>query len=97
MLERARSGDVADVIRVIDEYCYLKSFLINVGDEKGAILDEAIRRARARHVLELGPYCGYSALRVAAAAHEARITSIELNRDNAEICRGIWAYAGVGD
>ena len=85
VLERARSGDVADVIRVIDEYCYQKSFLINVGDEKGAILDEAIRRARARRVLEIGAYCGYSALRMAAAAPEARIISIEFNPANAEI------------
>ena len=97
VLERARSGDVAGVIRVIDEYCYQKSFLINVGDEKGAILDEAIRRARPRRVLEIGAYCGYSALRMAAAAPEARITSIELNPANAEICRRIWAHAGVGD
>jgi len=97
VLERARSGDVADVIRVIDEYCYEKSFLINVGDEKGSILDEAIRRARARRVLEIGAYCGYSALRMAAAAPEARITSIEFNPANAEICRRIWAHAGVGD
>ena len=97
VLERARSGDVADAIRVIDKYCYEQSFLINVGDEKGAILDEAIRHARARRVLELGAYCGYSALRMAAAAPEARITSIEFNAANAEICRCIWAHAGVGD
>ena len=35
--------------------------MINVGDEKGEILDAAIRRAEPRRLLELGTYCGYSA------------------------------------
>lgn len=96
VLERAQRGDVADVIRVIDAYCYQESVLINIGDEKGAILDEAIRRAQPRQVLELGAYCGYSALRMAAAAPEAQITSVELNAANADIARRIWEHAGVG-
>src|SRR5262245_10269754 len=87
--EQARRGDPADVIRVIDEYCYTRSFLINVGDEKGRILDAAIARANPARVLELGTYCGYSALRMAAAAPSARIFSIEFNADNAGIARRI--------
>ncbi len=94
---RARRGDAGDVIRVIDEFAYEQSFLINVGDEKGAILDAAIRRARPRRVLELGAYCGYSALRMAVAAPEAKIVSVEFNSSNAEIARQVWAHAGVGD
>jgi catechol O-methyltransferase len=97
VVARARRGDAADAIRVIDEFCYNESFLINVGDEKGAILDAAIRRAKPRRVLELGAYCGYSALRMAVAAPEAKITSIEFNAANAGIARRIWEHAGVGD
>jgi catechol O-methyltransferase len=93
----ARRGDAADVIRVIDEYAYNESFLINVGDEKGRIVDDAIRRAKPARVLELGAYCGYSALRMAVAAPEVQITSIEFNADNARISRGIWEHAGVSD
>ena len=93
--ERARHGDAADVIRVIDEYCYTQSIMINVGDEKGGILDEAIHRAKPRKVLELGTYCGYSALRMAVAAPAAQITSIEFNPANADIARRILAHAGV--
>jgi len=37
---RARRGDPEDVIRVIDEFGYNESFLINVGDEKGRILEQ---------------------------------------------------------
>jgi catechol O-methyltransferase len=92
---RARKGDPADVIRVIDEYGYEQSFLINVGDEKGGILDVA--EARPRRGLELGTYCGYSALRMARAAPSAQIFSIEFNPQNAQIARRILDHAGVGE
>ncbi len=80
VVQTAREGDLDDVIRAIDEYCYERSFMINVGDEKGAILDEAVRRARPSQLLELGTYCGYSALRMCRAMPDsARLVSIEFN------------------
>ena len=96
--QRARAGDLDDVIRVIDEFCYERSFMINVGDEKGELLDAAVRRAAPRLILELGTYCGYSALRMARVMPaDARIVSIELSADYAEIARGIWGHAGIED
>ena len=53
-------------------------------------------KARPARVLELGTYCGYSALRMAVAAPSAQIISIEFNAANAEIARRILDYAGVG-
>jgi catechol O-methyltransferase len=96
VVARARRDDPADAIRVIDEYCYTQSFMINVGDEKGRILDEAVVRAKPERILELGTYCGYSALRMAVDAPSARIVSIEFNPANAELARRILAHAGVG-
>jgi catechol O-methyltransferase len=96
VLANARPGDVADAIRAIDRFAYDKSFLINVGDEKGQILDAAVKRARPARILELGTYCGYSALRMAAAAPDAQIVSIEFNPANADIARRIFAHAGAG-
>jgi catechol O-methyltransferase len=94
----ARRGDVADVIRVIDDFCYHHSFMMNVGDEKGEILDGTIRRVRPRRLLELGTYCGYSALRmVRVMPSDARLYSIEFSPANAQIARRIWDHAGVGD
>jgi catechol O-methyltransferase len=54
VVEHARPGDLDDAIRVIDEFCYTRSFMINVGDEKGALLDAAVRRAGPALILELG-------------------------------------------
>jgi catechol O-methyltransferase len=95
VLAKAKQGDAKDVIRVIDEYCYQESFLINVGDEKGLILDAAVACAKPKCILELGTYCGYSALRMAVAASAARIVSIEFNAANAKIARQIFEHAGV--
>jgi predicted O-methyltransferase YrrM len=94
----ARPGDVDDAIQVIDDFCRHRSVLMNVGDEKGLILDEAVRGARPRRLLELGAYCGYSALRMARVMPPgARLYSVEFNPANAEIARRIWDHAGVGE
>ncbi len=94
----SKRGDVDDVIRVIDDYCYHRSVMMNVGDEKGEILDRAVRRAQPYRLLELGTYCGYSALRMARAMpSEARLYSIEFNAANADIAQRIWRHAGISD
>jgi catechol O-methyltransferase len=94
----AKRGDPNDVIRVIDDFCMNRSVLINIGDEKGEILDAAVRKASPQLILELGTYCGYSALRMSQVMPPgARIVSIEFLPANADIARRIWAHAGLGD
>ena len=98
VVANARQGDPEGVIRVIDEFCMNRSVMINVGDEKGEILDRAVRRASPQLVLELGTYCGYSALRMASVMPAgARICSLEFSPANAAIARRIWDHAGIGD
>jgi len=97
VVAHARQGDIDDVLAILDRYAYEESFLVNVGDEKGKLLDEAVRRADPRIALELGTYCGYGALRIARAAPLARVFSVELGASNAEVAQRIWAHAGVAD
>jgi catechol O-methyltransferase len=98
VLENARRGDLDDVIRTIDRFAYSRSFLINVGDEKGALLDAAVVRAKPKLLLELGTYCGYSALRtIRSAPRDARLVSVEFNPNNAAIAQSIFDHAGVAD
>ncbi|MDA0252226.1 MAG: O-methyltransferase [Actinomycetota bacterium] len=97
VVTNARPGDIGDVLAKIDEFAYQKSFLVNIGDEKGRLLDAAVRRSDPRLAVELGTYCGYSALRMAAVAPSARIVSVELSAANADVARRIWEYAGVAD
>jgi catechol O-methyltransferase len=98
VVANARKGDADDVIRVIDDFSVNRSLMINVGDEKGEILDRAVRRASPQRILELGTYCGYSALRMSRIMPAgARIYSIEFLSANAAIARRILDHAGVGD
>jgi catechol O-methyltransferase len=98
VVENARKGDLDDAIRTIDRFAYSKSYLINVGDEKGVLLDAAIARVKPRLLLELGTYCGYSALRtVRVAPPDARLFTIEFSADNAAIARSIFEHAGVAE
>src|ERR1700676_15554 len=98
VLAHARAGDLDDVIRVIDDFCLTRSVMINVGDEKGEILDRAVQRVSPALLLELGTYCGYSGLRMARVMPaDARLCSIEFSPANAAIARRIWAHAGVAD
>ena len=83
---------------MIDDFCMNRSVMMNVGDEKGEILDRAVRRASPQLVLELGTYCGYSALRMSQVVPAgARICSIEFLPANAEIARRILDHAGIGE
>ena len=98
VLANARPGDLGDTIRVIDDFCLTRSAMMNVGDEKGEILDRALQRASPVLLLELGTYCGYSGLRMARVMPaNARLYSIEFSPANADIARRIWTHAGVGD
>lgn len=97
VLKNARAGDIDDVLATIDRFAYEKTMLINIGDEKGALLDAAVRRANPRLALELGTYCGYGALRITRAAPSAMVYSVELSEANAVNARQIWAHAGVAD
>lgn len=93
----ARPGDVDDVLATIDKFAREQSMLVNVGDEKGQLLESAVTRANPERILELGTYCGYSALLMARTAPEAHIYTVELSTDNAEVARRIWTHAGVAD
>jgi catechol O-methyltransferase len=97
VVANARQRDIDDVIAKVDQFAYEKSFLINVGDEKGELLDAAVRRANPGLALELGTYCGYGSLRIARAAPTAKVFSVELSAANAQVAQRIWAHAGVSD
>ncbi|MGB0889468.1 MAG: O-methyltransferase [Solirubrobacterales bacterium] len=94
----ARAGDLAHVIATVDEYCYRRSIMMNIGDEKGEILDRAVVRAAPRRALELGTYCGYSALRIVQMMPaDGHLWTIELLQDNADIAKRIWKHAGISE
>ena len=97
VIANAPAGDVDAAIDAIDNFAYNKSILMNVGEEKGQLLDAAVKRANPKLAMELGAYCGYSGLRIARAAPGAKVFSIEKSDANASVARRVWAHAGLGD
>jgi catechol O-methyltransferase len=97
VLKNAAAGDIDDVLSTLDKFAYEESMLINIGDEKGLLLDAAVHKAAPKLALELGTYCGYGALRIARAATNAKVYSVELAAANAANARRIWEHAGVED
>ena len=94
----ARRGDVDDVINAIDRYARKHKFLMNVGDQKGRLLDAAVDRAAPIHALEVGAYIGYSALRIARRLPDGgHLISVEFSAANGALTRRILEYAGVSD
>ncbi len=62
----ATKGNAESVLCALDRFAREQRFMMNLGNDKGRILDELLaqRPANAR-VLEFGTYCGYSAVRMA--------------------------------
>ena len=84
------------VLKIIDDYAYKKTFLMNIGDEKGLLLENAIIESKAKNVLELGVYLGYSSIRILKNLKEAgKLTSIESNKKFATIAKEHINIAGL--
>ncbi|XP_069788701.1 catechol O-methyltransferase-like isoform X2 [Narcine bancroftii] len=96
VLQNAVQGDAKSVVDNIDKYCREKEWAMNVGDEKGAILDRVLEEASPSTVLELGTYCGYSALRMVCVLKPGtRLLTVEFNPTNAVVAKQIFHFAGV--
>ncbi len=86
--KNATKNNPESILKIIDNYAYKKTFLMNIGDQKGEILEEAIRDSQATNILELGVYLGYSTIRILKNLNEvSKLTSIEANEKFAQIAR----------
>lgn len=69
---------------------------MNVGDEKGTILDSVVCELNPATVLELGTYCGYSTVRIACLLPPgSKLITLEFNPDYAAIARQVIEWAGL--
>lgn len=93
----ARPGDPAHVLETIDRFAREERWLMNIGPEKGPLVTElASRLPAAARVLELGAYCGYSAIMLASACGpQSTVTSIEVNAESVDSARRNVEVAGL--
>ncbi|KAG5198999.1 hypothetical protein R6Z07F_015418 [Ovis aries] len=98
VLQHAEAGDPQSVVAAIDSYSSEKEWAMHVGEKKGEIVDTVLREQRPSVLLELGAYCGYSAVRMARLLLPgARLLTIELNPDYAAITQRMVEFAGLQD
>lgn len=98
VLQNAVKGDPQSVLDTIDKYCYEKEWAMNVGDEKGSILDTIVVETNPSMCLELGTYCGYSAVRVARLLKPgSRLVSVDINAANLVVAKQMVEHAGLQD
>lgn len=87
-----------NVIAAIDKFCWNRenNWMMNVGDRKGLILDNAIRKKQPLNVLELGAYCGYSATRIARLLPtKGHLYSVEPNMKHVAYSTTILDHSGL--
>ncbi|XP_075197883.1 catechol O-methyltransferase-like [Anomaloglossus baeobatrachus] len=98
VLENSERGNPQSVVDTIDKYCRDVEWAMNVGDEKGLIVDEVVKERDPSVILELGTYCGYSATRIARLLRpEARVFTIELDPVHAAVAKQMVDFAGLQD
>ena len=95
--EHASRGDAQCVLNAMDEYARKHRWLMNIGPVKGPILRDALRQRRAVNILEIGAYCGYSAVLIGDLLGPAagKLVSIEKHPRFAGIAREIVEHAGL--
>lgn len=97
--EHAEQGSPRDVLRHLDEFALNVRWLMSVGPRKGPLIEEmATRLPPSPRILELGAYCGYSAIMMADRfGEDARIVSIEVSRDSVDATRSNIEVAGLSE
>jgi len=88
-------GDPTATLAAMDDFARKQRFLMNVGEEKGKILTDALRASGAGNILELGTYCAYSAILMAHQLREGHVDSLEFNPENAAAAEQIIEHAGL--
>eukprot|EP00878_Enallax_costatus_P029853 GHUV01032416.1.p2 GENE.GHUV01032416.1~~GHUV01032416.1.p2 ORF type:complete len:171 (+),score=45.14 GHUV01032416.1:161-673(+) len=104
VLQTTKSSDPQAVLQAIDGFKQnqlCEEFLMNLGDAKSKILLDAVERLPSppKAVLELGTYCGYSAILLASKLQDptARVYTLDICEDNVAIARQLIAHAGLND
>ena len=89
VLKNAKENDPIDVVNKIDEFCE-KNWMMNLGYEKGNIIRTVVlEKVKPKNILEIGGYCGYSAIYFAAYAPNSKVFTLEISKDYANIARRI--------
>ena len=97
VFRNAEQNNPDSVLKAMDNFARKKRFLMNIGDEKGGLLTKEIKKFdKDVLILELGCFCGYSAILMAKnIGKSGKVISIEVNKIYAKNASAIIDYAGL--
>lgn len=87
-------------MEAIDEYGRTKKYLMNIGEYKLPIVADLIKEVKPQVMVELGGYCGYSAIAFGAALRDAggkRFYSLEYDAEFGAVISSLVDLAGLQD
>jgi len=99
VLANVPAGDPAALITAVDSYKSEKGVsMMNLGANKGAVVDEALDNADIKRVLELGSYFGYSIVRMAEKiGPEGKLITVDADEHRHAVSSQMVKHAGLED
>jgi len=99
IFKNAKQNDPDSILKAMDDFAENDRFLMNIGNEKGLLLTEELKKlGKNILILELGCFCGYSAILMAKNLGNAgKVVSLEVNRTYAKNASEIINFAGLKD
>jgi predicted O-methyltransferase YrrM len=95
MMNQTGMSSADKVLRAI-EAASEKNFLPIIGPYKGKLLEEEIRKAKPKRVLEVGTLIGYSAILMGKEMeNNSEIVTIEIHGDEAELAEKNFVQANI--
>jgi len=101
VMETATPGDPMSVCEAVESFGKKVlnpsgQWLKVAGDAKAVVLTSAMSgKPRGGSILEIGCYCGYSAIRMAMTVPDVRIVTLEVDPAHVVIARNMVAFAGL--
>ena len=99
VLANAEENNPNSILKTIDQYTIeTGQFLMNVGPEKGKILESTLKKHNPKLILELGSFIGYSAILIASSTEsDSLLYSIDPDHNSIEISQKMINFAGLSN
>ncbi|KAM9245397.1 transmembrane O-methyltransferase homolog [Leptosomus discolor] len=98
VLAHAIPGDPRHVLQTFDRWCHRREHLSCVGPLKGRIVERLLAERAPRRVLELGTYCGYGTVLLAAGLPPgAHLYTVEPDPRHAAVAEKVIRLAGFDE
>mgnify|MGYP003325070250 CR=1 FL=1 len=99
VLANAEKNNPSSILETIDKFTIESGeFLMNVGPEKGKILQSTLMKHNPIRILELGAFIGYSAILIASSVdNNASLYSIDPDQNSINISQKMVDFAGLSN